>query len=90
MVDYDMLDAITDPQKALDSDAPLLHEGMESNLAFRWAGGNEVDEAFENADVVMELPILNQLLQPMIPRANGSPFGHRLKFLMPSRPTLPR
>jgi len=71
MVDYDMLDAITDPQKALDSDAPLLHEGMESNLAFRWAGGNEVDEAFENADVVMELPILNQRLLPnaMEPRA---------------------
>jgi len=70
-VDYEMLDAITDPQKALDSDAPLLHEALGNNLAFQWAGGNEVDDAFANADVVMELPILNQRLLPnaMEPRA---------------------
>src|SRR5499427_3293496 len=53
-VDYDPLPAVVDPERALEPDAPVLHEAVGSNLA-----GNqrlvygEPERAFRDADVVL-------------------------------------
>lgn len=54
-VDYEELPAITDYEKALDNDSPLVHEARGSNLAFEFnvERGN-VDEAFAESDYVRE------------------------------------
>ncbi len=59
-VDYDPLPAVTSPQQALESDAPLIRddkEGQESNHIYHWeAGDGEATErAFAEADKVVEL-----------------------------------
>ena len=49
-VDYEPLPAVTDPEAALEPDAPVIHEAHGSNLA--WQGTytwGAVDEAFEKA-----------------------------------------
>ena len=72
-VDYDRIDAITDPTEALDEDAPTLHDDAEGNRAFEWEIGNEAetDAAFDDADNVVGIDLENQLLIPnaMEPRA---------------------
>jgi carbon-monoxide dehydrogenase large subunit len=72
-VEYDRLDAVTDPVTALDDDAPQLHEDAPGNVAFEWDIGNadETEAAFEEADRVVELEVENQRLIPnaMEPRA---------------------
>ncbi len=70
-VRYKMLPAVVDPEQAMNADAPVIHDEIGTNIAFRWAGGNDVDEAFANADKVIELRIANQRLLPtaMEPRA---------------------
>jgi 2-furoyl-CoA dehydrogenase large subunit len=53
-VDYEPLPAIVDPEKALDADAPILHENVGSNLAcHRLLDYGDVDAAFDQADVVL-------------------------------------
>jgi hypothetical protein len=39
-VDYERLDAVTDPEAALDEDAPVLHEDEGTNTAFEWDIGD--------------------------------------------------
>lgn len=53
-VDYEPLPAVVDPERALDPDAPVLHEEVGSNLAcHRHAKYGDPDRAFEQADVVI-------------------------------------
>jgi 2-furoyl-CoA dehydrogenase large subunit len=53
-VEYEPLPAIVDPEKALDADAPILHENIGSNLAcHRLLDYGDVDAAFDQADVVL-------------------------------------
>jgi 2-furoyl-CoA dehydrogenase large subunit len=53
-VEYEPLPAIVDPEKALDADAPILHENVGSNLAcHRLLDYGDVDAAFEQADMVL-------------------------------------
>ncbi|AUV83370.1 carbon monoxide dehydrogenase [Salinigranum rubrum] len=72
-VDYDILDAVTDPADALADDAPALHDDAAGNVAFDWEIGDReaTDAAFEDADHVVGLDLENQLLIPnaMEPRA---------------------
>ena len=72
-VDYERLDAVTDPTEALDEDAPVLHEEEGENTAFEWEIGDAeaTDEAFAEAGTVVDLDVTNQLLIPnaMEPRA---------------------
>ena len=72
-VDYDRLDAVTDPGEALATDAPGLHDDAEGNVAFDWEIGDAeaTDAAFEEAAHTASLELENQLLIPnaMEPRA---------------------
>jgi aerobic carbon-monoxide dehydrogenase large subunit len=59
-VDYDPLPAVTSPQEALESDAPLIRddkEGQDSNHIYHWEAGDEeaTERAFVEADKVVEL-----------------------------------
>jgi carbon-monoxide dehydrogenase large subunit len=72
-VDYERLDAVTDPAGALEEGAPQLHDDAEGNVAFDWEIGDEskTDGAFEDAAHTASIELENQLLIPnaMEPRA---------------------
>jgi aerobic carbon-monoxide dehydrogenase large subunit len=57
-VDYEPLEVVVDPFKALEPDAPLLRPDREikSNRIFHWEAGDAAatDKAFADADVVVE------------------------------------
>jgi carbon-monoxide dehydrogenase large subunit len=57
-VDYEILPAVVDPQKALEPGAPVIRddlEGRQNNHIFDWESGNkeETDAAFARAEVVV-------------------------------------
>jgi carbon-monoxide dehydrogenase large subunit len=65
-VDYEELPPMTDPQKALQPDAPIIHEDLGTNLAFEWKiEGGDVDAAFAQAEVVVRQEFVNQRLIPV-------------------------
>ncbi|HZO75766.1 MAG TPA: xanthine dehydrogenase family protein molybdopterin-binding subunit [Ktedonobacteraceae bacterium] len=69
-VTYEVLPAVTDPEAALEPRAPLLYD--ESNIAFSQEGSwGDVQAAFEHADRVVHLRMVNQRLAPasLEPRA---------------------
>jgi carbon-monoxide dehydrogenase large subunit len=71
-VDYDPLEAVTDPEAALTGEAPVIHQEWDNNLAFKWSdAGGDVDTAFSQAVTVVEVRLVNQRLIPnaMEPRA---------------------
>lgn len=71
-VDYDVHGAETDPEKALQPGAPQFHADVPGNLAFTWeVAGGEPDRAFAEAEVKVDLRIVQQRLLPtaMEPRA---------------------
>jgi carbon-monoxide dehydrogenase large subunit len=73
-VDYDELPVVTDPKKAMEKDAPKVHDEWEDNRAFDWSIGNdraEVEAALESAHHVTEMEFRNQRLAPnaMEPRS---------------------
>ena len=72
-VDYERLDAVTDPTEALGDDAPQLHDDADGNVAFDWEIGDaeRTEEAFESAAHTASIELENQLLIPnaMEPRA---------------------
>lgn len=65
-VEYTPLKAVTDPEQATKPDAPQLHEGVENNIAFKWRlqGGEDPEETFKKADIVIEKRLVNQRLIP--------------------------
>ena len=59
-VDYDILPAITNPQQALEKDAPLIRdekEGQTDNRVYTWEAGDKAatDAAFARADRVVSI-----------------------------------
>ena len=73
-IDYDILDAVTDPKAAAQPGAPLVHDDVPNNICFDWELGNPKDEvaaALANAAHVTELEFVNQRVVPnaMGPRA---------------------
>jgi carbon-monoxide dehydrogenase large subunit len=65
-IDYDPLDAVVDPEKALEDGAPLLHEEFGNNLAIRVEIPNPAtDEAIRKADRVIRFRLVNQRLAPI-------------------------
>jgi len=59
-VDYEVLPAVTGPEKALQPGAPILHEEIGTNQAsaFKVAAG-DIDKAFAEADVVVKQRLVN-------------------------------
>ncbi|GCE08271.1 xanthine dehydrogenase family protein molybdopterin-binding subunit [Dictyobacter aurantiacus] len=71
-VDYEPLPSVTDPERALAADAPLLYEELGSNVVLRGGTqGGDVAAAFAQADHTVTLRLENQRLAPasMEPRA---------------------
>ncbi len=72
-VDYDMLDAVISPAKALESGQPLVHDEVPDNRCYTWELGDSgaADEAFERAHHVTSLDLVNNRLIPnaLEPRA---------------------
>ena len=71
-VDYDPLPAVINPARALDADAPIVHEHLGTNLAQRVEHGDKsaTDRAFAAAAHVTELELPNARVAglPMEPR----------------------
>lgn len=64
-VDYDVLPTVVDPEAALAPDAPLLYEELGSNVAVQIpSGGGDIQAAFQQADQVVRLRVVNQRVAP--------------------------
>ncbi|WP_067562322.1 xanthine dehydrogenase family protein molybdopterin-binding subunit [Halofilum ochraceum] len=72
-VDYEMLDAVVSPAKALEAGQPLVHDEVPDNRCYTWELGDSgaADEAFRNAHHVTSLDLVNNRLIPnaLEPRA---------------------
>ncbi len=76
-VDYEPLPVVVDGTKALEPDAPIVHEELSSNLVFTYpVKGGDIDKAFKDAEVTVTQRIVNQRLIPnaMEPRAVTAKF----------------
>src|SRR5260370_2480943 len=64
-VDYEPVQAVSDPEKALAPGAPAVHPQWPDNTAFTYhQEGGEVDKAFAAAEVVVKQRITSQRLNP--------------------------
>jgi carbon-monoxide dehydrogenase large subunit len=60
IVEYDPLPVVVDPEKALEEGAPIVHDEFGTNEVFEWSlSGGDVEDAFREADVVVERRIVN-------------------------------
>ncbi|MGO9453081.1 MAG: xanthine dehydrogenase family protein molybdopterin-binding subunit [Candidatus Binataceae bacterium] len=72
-IDYDPLDAVTDPEKALEPGAPILHEEFGTNsVTFASVPNPAVDEAMRKADKVIKFRLVNQRLAPIPMEPRGA------------------
>ena len=72
VVDYEPLPVVVDPEKALESGSPLVHEDLGTNQTHEWTiGGGDMDAAWAESDVVLERRIVNHRVAgaPIEPRA---------------------
>jgi aerobic carbon-monoxide dehydrogenase large subunit len=71
-VDYDPLDAVVDPEKALEPGAPLIHETFGTNLVHRAeVPGPGVEQAMQKAHRIVRFRVVNQRLAPVPIEARG-------------------
>jgi carbon-monoxide dehydrogenase large subunit len=71
VVEYDPLPVVTDPEQALEDGSPLVHEEFGTNRTHQWGLGSEdMDAAWDEADVVIERRIVNH-------RTSGAPIEPR-------------
>ncbi len=66
-VDYELLDAVSNPRDATKDGAPLVHDDAPNNICFDWELGNpkeEVDAALASANHVTKLELRNQRVVP--------------------------
>ncbi|MEM8894758.1 MAG: xanthine dehydrogenase family protein molybdopterin-binding subunit, partial [Bacteroidota bacterium] len=67
VVDYENLDAVTDPEEAAKDGAPLVHDDAPGNVCFDWELGDPKDEvaaALANSHHVTTLDMTNQRVVP--------------------------
>ena len=72
IVEYDPLPVVVDPEAALQDGSPLVHEEFGTNRTHDWGLGSEdMDVAWQEADVVVERRIVNHRTAgaPIEPRA---------------------
>src|SRR5579864_2488245 len=71
-VDYEVLPAVADPEKALAKGAPAVHPQWPDNVAFTYhQDGGDIDKAFAEADVVVKQRITSERLIPMAMETRG-------------------
>jgi carbon-monoxide dehydrogenase large subunit len=70
--DYDPLPVVTDPEQALEKNAPRVHEKFKDNQAVLWKlEAGFADRAFKKADRVVRQRLLNQRLIPVAMEPRG-------------------
>ena len=73
LVDYEMLESVSDGATALDAGAPTLHDGIPGNLCFDYEYGDAeaVEQAFAGAAhrIVLEMESPRVVGNPMEPKA---------------------
>ena len=63
-VDYELLPVLTDPERALDADAPLIHPGIKSNLIVHHPlRKGDVKKGFTASDHILEQTYTTQLVE---------------------------
>ncbi len=71
-VDYEPLDAVADPEKAIADGAPAVHPEWPDNVAFRFhQDGGDVEAAFRDAEVIVKQRITSQRLIPVALETRG-------------------
>ncbi len=71
-VEYDIKQAVTDPEKALAPGAPAVHSQWPDNVAFTFhQNGGDIDAAFAEAEVVVKQRITSQRLVPNAMETRG-------------------
>ena len=71
-IDWDVLPAVADPEKAIAAGAPPVHPEWPDNVAFNYhQEGGDVDKAFAEADVVVKQRITSQRLIPSAMETRG-------------------
>ncbi len=71
-VDYEPLQAVTDPEKALAAGAPAVHPEWPDNTAFTYhQEGGDTEAAFKDAEVVVKQRITSQRLIPTSMETRG-------------------
>ncbi len=71
-VEYETLQAVTDPEKAIAAGAPPVHPEWPDNVAFNYhQEGGDVDAAFAAAEVVVKQRITSQRLIPSSMETRG-------------------
>jgi carbon-monoxide dehydrogenase large subunit len=71
-VDYDVLPAVADPEKALAPGAPPVHPEWPDNVAFNFhQEGGDVEQAFKDAEIVVKQRITSQRLIPTAMETRG-------------------
>jgi carbon-monoxide dehydrogenase large subunit len=64
-VEYEALPVVTDPERALAPESPVIHSEWPDNLAFRWEQKQgDVEEAFKQAHTVVKQKLRHQRLAP--------------------------
>ncbi len=65
-VEYEELPSVADVRKAIEPGAPTIHDDAPGNVAFEWSLGDQAatDEAFQRAERVVRLELVNQRLVP--------------------------
>jgi carbon-monoxide dehydrogenase large subunit len=71
-VDYEPLTPVTDPEAALEPDAPLLFGDHGSNVAMRVDDLADDPGALEGAEIVVRARFVNQRVAPVPMEANGA------------------
>lgn len=63
--EFERLPAVTNPENAVQPEAPQLYDDIPNNVAFVWrASGGDVEQAFARADVTVKQRMVNGRLQP--------------------------
>jgi aerobic carbon-monoxide dehydrogenase large subunit len=65
-VDWEPLEVVVDPERAVEEGAPQLHETAEGNIVMDWHCGDAdaTEKALDEAEVVVEQRLVNQRLLP--------------------------
>jgi aerobic carbon-monoxide dehydrogenase large subunit len=77
-VDWEPLEVVVDPERAVEEGAPQLHEAAERNIVMDWECGDSAatDRALEEAEVVVEQRLVNQRLLPTPIEPRGAVAQH--------------
>jgi carbon-monoxide dehydrogenase large subunit len=71
-VEYEPLEAVVDPERAIEEGAPIVHEEFGTNVAFVWRlSGGDIERAFREADVIVSQRMVNQRIIPVAMEPRG-------------------